>query len=127
MATQLDRGRDFGQLIRLARKSHALTQRELAGRVGVDVSYVSKMETGRLDHTPSPQTIGTLAAVLQLDDIHLLEVAGKLPRGFDFAQSEAARTFLHVARRRVVNDDDWVRLTHIVEAEFESDKKEKTR
>ena len=40
----------LGTRLKELRRKARLTQRQLAGRVGVDFSYVSKMENDRLEH-----------------------------------------------------------------------------
>ena len=39
----------MGQILQDARKSERVTQKELAGRVGVDKSYISKIEKGIIE------------------------------------------------------------------------------
>ncbi|MDR2232080.1 MAG: helix-turn-helix domain-containing protein [Tannerella sp.] len=39
----------LGQILHDARKSEKMTQKELAGRVGVDKSYISKIEKGVIE------------------------------------------------------------------------------
>ncbi|MDR1881977.1 MAG: helix-turn-helix domain-containing protein [Prevotella sp.] len=39
----------MGQVIKDARKSEKITQKELAGRIGTDKSYISKIENGELE------------------------------------------------------------------------------
>lgn len=53
----------FGQTIRSLRKARNLSQRDLAGKVKVNFSYVSKIENERLDFAdyPSEELILKLA------------------------------------------------------------------
>jgi DNA-binding XRE family transcriptional regulator len=39
----------MGQMLQDARKSEKITQRELAERIGVDKSYISKIEKGNIE------------------------------------------------------------------------------
>jgi transcriptional regulator with XRE-family HTH domain len=61
---------DFGNELRELRRYRKLTQRELAERVGIDFSYISKLERGR-NQPPSTETINALARVLDVDRARL--------------------------------------------------------
>lgn len=72
----------FGQLIRQRRKKQGLTQQQVADRLqaaGVQASftYISKIENGKIDFTPSEEFLRGLAAVLELDEEELLDRAGR--------------------------------------------------
>lgn len=70
---------DFGQRIRELRKERGVSQRELAAQVGIDFSYLSKFEVGRMD-PPSEAVIRRIAQVLGADEDELINLAGKVPR-----------------------------------------------
>lgn len=67
----------FGTAIRDARRAKGLTQRFLAGQVGIDFTYLSKLENNRGD-TPSEETVRRLARELGLDEEDLLGRGGKV-------------------------------------------------
>jgi len=108
----------FGQRIRELRKARNLTQRELAERVafrlraedrrGFDVTYLSKIENGKLP-PPSTMAIMYLAKELDADSDELLALAGKAPEdlGQTLKESEAARLFYRSAQKLNLSDDDW--------------------
>ena len=58
-----------------------MTQRELASRLDVTTSYVSKVENGKLHHGefPSEKFIHKLAHELETDEDELLLLADKVP------------------------------------------------
>lgn len=68
----------FGAKLRELRKNARLSQRELAERVGVNFSYLSKIESGAMP-PPSEQVIEKLADALGADKDELLLLAGKIP------------------------------------------------
>lgn len=68
----------FGQRFRQLRKAKGLSQRELADLVGVDFTYLSKIENDRIA-PPSAKTIAALARVLDTDADELAVLAGKIP------------------------------------------------
>src|SRR3972149_3210870 len=75
--------REFGSSLRNLRKQAGLSQRDLAEKVGIDFSYLSKIENGVMS-PPSQEVILRLAEVLDADRDELLTLAGRVP--FDIAQ-----------------------------------------
>ena len=71
----------FGQTIRHLRTSRHLTQRALANEVGINFTYLSKIENNRLEPGQSPKkdTIARLAQALDTDTDELLLLARKIP------------------------------------------------
>jgi transcriptional regulator with XRE-family HTH domain len=69
----------LGRKIRELRKSLDMTQAELAETIGVDESYVSKIEKGRLSYTPSEETLRLIARTLKADPLEILAMAKKTP------------------------------------------------
>ena len=65
------------RLARQAREGNAFSLRQLAGRVGVEPSYLSKIERG-LEPRPSEETTRALALALGEDPDLLLAMAGKV-------------------------------------------------
>ncbi len=68
----------FGKRLRELRIKARLTQRELAEKVGVDFSYLSKLENGVLP-PPSEKVILKLAEILHTDKDELIILAGRIP------------------------------------------------
>jgi transcriptional regulator with XRE-family HTH domain len=73
---------NFGERVRQLRKEHNLTLRELADKVGIDFTYLSKIETGK-GVPPSEETIRRLAELLNSDSDELILLADKLPDQFE--------------------------------------------
>lgn len=71
----------FGQLLREKRKEQKVSQRQLAKEVGVDFTYISKIENEMLA-PPSEETIQKMAKVLNADAINWILSAGKIPTSF---------------------------------------------
>ena len=71
----------FGDKLRQIRHSRGLSQRVLAGKVGLNYTYLSKIENDRLDFSqfPSEATIRKLARALEADEDELLLMAEKIP------------------------------------------------
>jgi transcriptional regulator with XRE-family HTH domain len=71
----------FGDKIRELRKAKNLSQRDLAAKVKVNFTYISKIENGNLDFGdyPSDDLIRKLAKALGADADDLLILAKKVP------------------------------------------------
>lgn len=72
---------NFGERIRELRQAKQLTLRELAAKVGVGFTYISKIENHKLEegHGPSEKLIHKLATELDGDEEELLLLAEKVP------------------------------------------------
>ena len=71
----------FGERIRELRTARNLTQRELADKIDINFTYLSKIENNRLDRDqfPSEDTIKKLAQALEASEDELLLLAQKDP------------------------------------------------
>lgn len=71
----------FGRRLRELRKDRNLSQKTLADKVGINFTYLSKIENERLDFAqfPSEDLIRKLAAALEADEDELLILAQKIP------------------------------------------------
>jgi transcriptional regulator with XRE-family HTH domain len=71
----------FGEKVRELRKAKNLSQRDLAEKVGVNFTYISKIENEKLDFGdyPSEDLIEKLAKALKGDLDELLILAKKVP------------------------------------------------
>jgi HTH-type transcriptional regulator, competence development regulator len=68
----------FGARVRLLRHEKGLTLRELAKRVDLDFSYLSKIENDKLP-PPADATIVRLSKTLDVDPDQLFSIARKVP------------------------------------------------
>ncbi len=73
----------LGQTIRSMRKALNLSQRDLAMKVKVNFTYISKIENEKLDFGdyPSEELIVKIAKALDADADELLILAKKVPEG----------------------------------------------
>ena len=71
----------LGERLRELRRAKKLSLRELASRVDVGFTYLSKIENHKLEdgHSPSEQLIQSLACELGGNEEELLLLAGKVP------------------------------------------------
>ncbi|CAN5220901.1 helix-turn-helix transcriptional regulator [soil metagenome] len=107
----------FGDRIRELRKGFDLTLRELAQQVGIDFTYLSKIENG---HGPAPaeSTIRRIASALNTDAEELIILANKLP--IDFERDLLERPPNHVAELyrsmagKQYSDDEWQQILELL-------------
>jgi HTH-type transcriptional regulator, competence development regulator len=106
---------EFGERLRELRRDRGLTLRALAAAVGVDFTYLSKIENGRAGYLPGADTIRGLAEALNADPLELLQLADKVPPEMQALASNAhARRFLQRANE-VASPDDWDALLKLLE------------
>ena len=72
--------KNFGEVIRTARKNKQYSQRELAKLIGLDFTYLSKLENSRVDYPPKEDAIRAIAKHLDLDEEELIFLAGRIPK-----------------------------------------------
>lgn len=97
----------FGEHLRELRLKKGFTLRTLADAVGVDFTYLSKIENGKVDYTPSSDKIRALAQALNTDELDLLELAGKMPPELKpFAHHPNARAFFS-RMQEIRSSEDW--------------------
>ncbi len=91
----------FGERVRDLRKAQGVSQRDLAERSGIDFTYLSKIENGRME-PPSEDVIRRIAQELSVDTDELIVLADKLPS--DLVQE--LKTFERVSalRRELAGD-----------------------
>ncbi len=93
----------FGQRVRQLRQAKGLTLRDLAPRVGIGFTYLSKVENGRLDFGdyPSEELIVRIAEALDADADELLLLAEKIPEAIRLRVIQRPDAF-----RRLASLDD---------------------
>jgi len=89
-----------------------MSQRELAAASGLDFSYISKLENGRIP-PPAADTVIQICQALKTPSEDLLAASGKLPGRVQAAvsTSAAAQSFLENARQMNLTDEEWRELT----------------
>ena len=98
----------FGQYLRHKRREAGISQRELATRISVDYSYISKLENDRLP-PPSARTVVSIAEALSASRDEFLARVGKIPSDVEEAigSSADAQGFLQDAQLMALSDDEW--------------------
>lgn len=98
----------FGKVLRELRRHREVSQRELAEKVNVDFSYISKLENDRLP-PPAADTILNICNVLNSPPDELLALSGKMPTALRkvFASSPAALAFVRTAKELRLTEQEW--------------------
>ena len=107
----------FGGRIRQLRKAHRLTLRELAAQVGIDFTYLSKIENDQ-GAPPAEATIRRLAEVLGADEDELILLADKLPEEFaqdllNRPEQQVAELYRSMAGKRYSNEE-WQEIVQLL-------------
>ena len=115
---------EFGEYLKKVRQSNKMSQRELAQHVGVDFTYISKIENDAMP-APSEETIKKIASALDEDANKMILLAKKIPTDFQevIHQYEELPAFLRKAPS--LTKKQWIEINKIVaETEGEYDGKE---
>jgi len=113
----------LGRRIRELRQAKQLTLRDLAAKVGVGFTYISKIENHKLEdgHGPSEKLIHKLAVELDANEEELLLLADKVPEAIRQRVKERPEDF-----RRLASLDDKTLdalMTEVVGSQSSSRKK----
>jgi len=71
----------FGTVLRRIRQAKEMTQRKIAGAIGMDFSYFSRLETDAFTSLPTRETIEKIAGAMQCTEAEtaeLLAAAGRV-------------------------------------------------
>jgi transcriptional regulator with XRE-family HTH domain len=104
----------FADKLRELRQAKNLSQRSLASMVGVDFTYLSKIENEKLDFAqyPSEDLILKLAEALEADADELMLLAKKIPPIIKKRVMERPDEFLQIAR---LDDKTLDRLLDVID------------
>ncbi|WP_454801414.1 helix-turn-helix domain-containing protein [Mucilaginibacter phyllosphaerae] len=102
----------FGQLLKIIRREKGISQRDLADQVGIDFSYVSKIENDRLP-PPAAETIIKISKVLDVSEEILLSNSKKLSADMSnvISSSRSAIKFMNEVKMMQLSEQEWDQLT----------------
>ncbi|MBR8830387.1 MAG: hypothetical protein N5P05_003482 [Chroococcopsis gigantea SAG 12.99] len=95
----------FGEIIKGARKDKGYSQRELSERLGLDFTYLSKLENNRADYAPKEEVIRLLAQQLDLEAEELIFLAGRIPQQEEDLLKQHYKTMPTLFRRMRENPE----------------------
>ena len=95
----------FGETVRTLRRQHQLSQRELAKRLDINFTYLSKIENNALGRPPSERLTRALARELGVDADALVNLSGHIDfhalQRLAMANPTAARLLRAIQKRRL--------------------------
>ncbi len=95
----------FGRRIQQLRRGKGLTQRKVAAELGIDFTYLSKLENDR-GEPPGEQTVRGLARLYGADPEELLARAGKIPAELRQRASKDREFALLLRRLPTLSDEE---------------------
>lgn len=104
---------EFGELLRNLRKERKVTQRQLAERVGIDFTYISKIESGTMD-PPAEDKIIKIAEVLQAEPEELILAAKKVPKSFQRLITENKEIPVFLRKASELSPAQWRKIKEII-------------
>ena len=112
-------GENFGEYIRELRLGKTLTLRELAEKIGVDFTYLSKLENNKMENNPSLDLFKKLATELNADENVLTTLVGKVPSIIleQIAQDQNAMKFFRSLSSKKRSSAEWAKLKENLEKE----------
>ncbi len=111
----------LGSRIRERRKALGLTQRQLAELVGIDFTYLSKIENDVMPYSPSTKALKRFADALKVDELELLQLAEKLPSdmGAIADTDQGIRLLRHAAKLK--SPEEWEKLLAFLDEQTKSE------
>lgn len=111
---------DFGELLRDLRKQNKVTQRQLAALVGIDFTYISKIESGTMD-PPAEDKIIRMAEVLHVDPEELILAAKKVPTTFQKLITENSDVPIFLRKASELSPEQWMKIKKILRGKEEDE------
>lgn len=116
---------EFGKRLKELRLQQGLTLRELANRVKLNFTYLSKIENDKIEYTPSADKIRAIAKALNADEIELLKLADKVPPELEpLADNVSAIAFFRRAKN-LTSPEDWKDLLDFLDQKYLARQKSK--
>jgi len=108
----------LGQRLKALRRDTNLTLRELGKKVGVDFTYLSKIENDKTDNRPpSADLLSRLAQVLNADEGELMLLARRIPEEAKkiFTTDKNALQFFRTIKNSNRDQKFWDEINELVE------------
>ncbi|RDI37527.1 helix-turn-helix domain-containing protein [Falsibacillus pallidus] len=107
---------EFGNLLKSLRREHKITQRRLAELIGIDFTYISKIENGSME-PPAEDKIIKMAELFEENPEAMLLAAKKVPSTFrkTITENKNVPMFLRSADR--LTQEQWERIKKVVDEE----------
>lgn len=107
---------DFGKLLKSLRLERKITQRALGELVGIDFTYISKIENGTME-PPAVDKIIKIAEILGEDADKMLLAAKKVPSHFQKVITENKDVPVLLRKANSLSPKQWEEIRRIIETE----------
>jgi len=104
---------EFGEYLKAVRKRKKISQRELAKTVGVDFTYISKIENDAMP-APSEGTIKKIAVALGEEADKMILLAQKIPTDFQEVISSHEEVPAFLRKVPYLSKKQWDQIKNIV-------------
>jgi transcriptional regulator with XRE-family HTH domain len=110
---------ELGTRVRQLRHERGLTLRAVAEAVGVDQTYLSKIENNKPGFAPGAETVRALASALGADPLEFLDLAGKIPPELQHMASSAAGRRFYRCSKEITSAEEWDTLSEALERKLQ--------
>lgn len=109
---------EFGKKLKALRLEKEISQRKLAELVGIDFTYISKIESGTMD-PPAEEKIIKMAEVLGEDPDIMLVTAKKVPKDLQKIITENKEIPVFLRRASNLSSNQWEEIRRIIDKKDE--------
>ncbi len=109
---------EFGKKLKALRLEKEISQRKLAELVGIDFTYISKIESGTMD-PPAEDKIIKMAEVLGEDPDIMLVAAKKVPKELQKIITENKEIPVFLRRASNLSSNQWEEIRQIIDKKDE--------
>lgn len=106
---------EFGKMLKVLRNEKKISQRKLAELVGIDFTYISKIESGTMD-PPSEETIVKMAKFLDEDPDKMLIAAKKVPSDLQKVITENKDVPAFLRKANTLSPEQWKHIHRIIDS-----------
>ncbi|WP_172254889.1 helix-turn-helix domain-containing protein [Saccharibacillus deserti] len=105
---------EFGEMLKELRKEHKISQRKLADMIGIDFTYISKIESGSMA-PPAEDKIIRIAEIFNEDSDRLLIAANKIPSELQKVITEIEEVPLFLRSAPKLSQNQWSQIQKIID------------
>lgn len=116
---------EFGERLRELRVQRGFTLRKLAKKVKLNFTYLSKIENGKVEYTPSADKIRAIAKALNADELELLKLADKVPPELEHLTKNINALQFFRRTKELTSSEDWKDLLEFLDQKYSAKQKAK--
>lgn len=101
-------------MLKELRKEHKVSQRKLADMIGIDFTYISKIESGSMA-PPAEDKILRIAEIFDVDSDRLLIAANKIPSELQKVITEIQEVPVFLRSAPKLSQSQWSQIKKIID------------